>query len=139
MAAVEDLVGIPLFGSLSDEQLEQVASWFHVRNADPGERLVGEDAHGYTFFVIVAGTAEVTAEGDNLATLGAGDYFGEIAILGAGRRSASVTSITPVRILVMFGTDFRNLEATHPEIAARITEQMRTRLAKSTARVAPTR
>jgi CRP-like cAMP-binding protein len=52
-----------------------------------------------------------------------------VAILGDGRRSATVTSTSPVRLLVMFGTEFRRLEAAHPEIAAQIAEAMRARVA----------
>jgi CRP-like cAMP-binding protein len=52
-----------------------------------------------------------------------------VAILGDGRRSATVTSTSPVRVLVMFGTEFRRLEAAHPEIASRIAEAMQARIA----------
>jgi CRP/FNR family transcriptional regulator, cyclic AMP receptor protein len=130
MAAVADLAGVALFDSLDDDQLQELASWFHVQNAGEGMRLVGEGAPGYTFFVISDGAALVTSEGDALAALGPGDFFGEIAILGEGRRTATVTSTTPVRMLVLFGTEFRKLEAVHPDIAARITAAMSSRLAQ---------
>jgi voltage-gated potassium channel len=52
--------------------------------------------------------------------LGPGDYFGEVAILGDGRRSATVTTTSPARVLVLFGTEFRRLQQEHPEIAARL-------------------
>ena len=129
MASLDDLAAAPLFESLDDGQRRQVASWFHVERAREGVRLCGEGCHGYTFFVMTEGTAEVTADGEQLATLGPGDYFGEVAILGAGRRTASVTSTSPVRLLVMFGTEFRRLEATYPQIASRLTEAMQARLA----------
>jgi CRP-like cAMP-binding protein len=79
--------------------------------------------------VIVDGVAEVTSDGVTLATLGPGDYFGEIAILGEGRRTASVTSTSAVKLLVLFGTEFRQLEALQPEISSRLTEAMQSRLA----------
>jgi CRP-like cAMP-binding protein len=129
MASLDDLSSAPLFESLDDEQRRQVASWFHVENASEGVRLCGEGCHGYTFFVMTEGTADVTADGELLTTLGPGDYFGEVAILGSGRRTASVTSTSQVRLLVMFGTEFRRLEATYPEIASRLTEAMQARLA----------
>jgi CRP-like cAMP-binding protein len=129
MASVDDLARAPLFEALDEEQQRQVASWFHVEHASEGVLLCGEGCHGYTFFVLTEGTADVTAEGEQLSTLGPGDYFGEVAILGSGRRTASVTSTSPVRLLVMFGTEFRRLEATYPEIASRLTEAMQSRLA----------
>jgi CRP-like cAMP-binding protein len=129
MAIVEEVAGVPLFNTLSDDQLKQVADWFHIQNVGQGLKLVGEGAPGYTFFILVDGAAVVTHEGERLATLRRGDYFGEMAILGDGRRTATVTSTEPVRLLVMFGTEFRQLEAAHPEIAARITEAMQARIA----------
>lgn len=129
MVSPEDLAGIALFESLTPDQLRELASWFHVQNSSPGMRLVGEGAPGYTFFVLVDGTAQVTSEGAVLATLGPGDFFGEIAILGDGRRTATVTSTSPVRLFVLFGTEFRRLEALQPEISSRLTEAMKSRLA----------
>jgi len=130
MASVGDLATLSLFNTLDDDQLEELATWFHVQNAGEGVRLVGEGAPGYTFFVLTAGTAVVTSGDERLATLGPGDFFGEIAILGDGRRSATVTSTSPARLLVMFGTEFRRLETAHPEIASRITEAMAARIAE---------
>jgi len=131
MAAVADLAGVPLFASLDEAQLQELAGWFHVQNTGEGRRLVGEGAPGYTFFVILDGTAQVTADGVSLITLGPGDFFGEIAILGAGQRTATVTSTSPVRMLVLFGTEFRQLEAAHPAIAAELTAAMQTRLGQA--------
>jgi CRP/FNR family transcriptional regulator, cyclic AMP receptor protein len=130
VAGVEDLAAVALFHSLDDRQLQELADWFHVQNAGEGMRLVGEGAPGYTFFVILDGAAEVTVEGDPLGALGPGDFFGEIAILGEGRRTATVRSTTPVRMLVLFGTEFRKLEVAHPDIAAQITAAMSSRLAQ---------
>ena len=129
MVSPEDLAGIALFESLTPDQLRELANWFHVQSSSPGMRLVGEGAPGYTFFVLVDGTAQVTSEGAVLATLGPGDVFGEIAILGDGRRTATVTSTSPVRLFVLFGTEFRRLEALQPEISSRLTEAMKSRLA----------
>ncbi len=132
MASVDALAAVPLFSSLDEEQLVNVAKWFHLQNAHEGVRLVGEGAPGYTFFVLIEGTAAVTSGDQTLAELTAGDFFGEVAILGDGRRTATVTSTTPVRLLVLFGTEFRQLEAAHPEIASRIAEAMQARAGQVT-------
>lgn len=129
MASAVDLAGLPFFSGLDDDQLGELANWFHVQNAGEGVRLVGEGAPGYTFFILIDGTAKVTSEGRSLATLGPGDFFGEVAILGDGRRTATVTSYSPVRLLVLFGTEFRQLEAAYPQIATRIKEAMQARVA----------
>ena len=132
MASVDALAAVPLFSSLDEEQLVKLANWFHVQNAHEGVRLVGEGAPGYTFFVLIEGTAAVTSGDQTLAELTAGDFFGEVAILGDGRRTATVTSTTPVRLLVLFGTEFRQLEAAHPEIASRIADAMQARAGQVT-------
>jgi CRP-like cAMP-binding protein len=129
VATADDIASVPLFGALEDAQLAQVAQWFHVEHASEGVTLVGEGSHGYTFFVLANGTAAVTCDGATVASLGPGDFFGEVAMLGAGRRTATVRSTSPVHLLVMFGTEFRQLEAAYPEVASRLTAAMEARLA----------
>jgi len=113
-----DLAAIPLFASLTDAERQQLAVWFDTQEASAGVRLTGQGAAGYSFFVLADGSASVTCDGVEVATLGPGDFFGEIAIIGEGRRSATVTTTTPATLFVMFGTEFRRLQQTQPEIAA---------------------
>ena len=127
--APAELASIPLFASLSEAEREQVAGWFEPRTAAEGCTLAGEGATGYCFFVLAEGHAAVRSNGAQLATLGPGDFFGEIAILGDGRRSATVTTTTPVRLLVMFGSEFRRLQEDHPAVARQLEEAMAARQA----------
>jgi CPA2 family monovalent cation:H+ antiporter-2 len=120
MAAVSDLAGVPLFASAEAAELEQVAPLFDVQLADEGVRLVNEGASGYFFFVVVDGGAVVTVGEDIVATFGPGDFFGELAILEGARRSATVTTTSPSKLLVMHGTQFRRFQQEHPGIAAAI-------------------
>ena len=129
VASVE-LASIPLFASLSEAEREQVAGWFEPRTAPKGSTLAGEGATGYCFFVLAEGQAAVSTNGAQLTTLGPGDFFGEIAILGDGRRSATVTTTTPVRLLVMFGSEFRRLQEDHPAVARQLEEAMAARQAQ---------
>jgi CRP-like cAMP-binding protein len=128
-ATPAELGAIPLFASLSRPELAEIAAWFDAKDVGAGVRLVGEGASGYTFFVLADGRAVVTANGEEVGTLGAGDFFGEIAILGDGRRSATVTTTAASRVLVMFGTEFRRLQQQHPEIASHIEATMGERVA----------
>jgi CRP-like cAMP-binding protein len=123
-----ELSGISLFSALSENELERVAGWFDETSFSEGCTLAGEGAPGYSFFVIAEGDAVVTSGGDELARLGTGDFFGEVAILGDGRRSATVTTTSPARLFVMFGTEFRRLQEAQPEIAARLEEAMADRV-----------
>jgi CRP/FNR family transcriptional regulator, cyclic AMP receptor protein len=128
--APADLATIPLFASLTEAELEQVATWFETRTAPDGVILAGEGATGYCFFVLAEGHAAVSSNGSELAALGRGDFFGEIAILGDGRRSATVTTTTPVTLFVMFGSEFRQLLEVHPEIAQELEAAMAARRAR---------
>ena len=123
-----DLTGVELFSELSAEDLEELAGWFDVRTVGPGVRIVDEGASGYSFYVLLEGAAEISAEGVAIATCRPGDFFGEIAILGASRRTATVTTTVPSRVLVMFGTDFRRLQQLQPAVARRLEDAMRARL-----------
>lgn len=123
-----DLERIPLFASLSESELEELAEWFEVKSTGADTQLIGEGAGGYSFFALADGGARVTANDNEIATLGPGDCFGEMALLGGGRRTASVTTTSPTTVYVMFGTEFRRLEQSHPEVVARIKELMRERL-----------
>jgi CRP-like cAMP-binding protein len=128
VATAAQLASIPLFESLSVSDLHELAGWFDVQEASEGVRLTGEGAAGYSFYVLLEGTAAVVSDGSTLAELGPGDFFGEMAILGGGRRMATVTTTSPARLLFMFGTEFRRLQAAQPDVAARIEETVRRRL-----------
>ena len=124
-ATAEDLVGVPLFADLNPDERATLATWFEVQNASAGMRLTGEGASGYSFFVLREGTATVTIDGNEVRTLEPGDFFGELAILGDGRRTATVTTASPARVLVLFGTEFRQLQQEYPELAAQIESRLR--------------
>jgi CRP-like cAMP-binding protein len=119
---------VQLFSALSEPELAQAATWFERKSVGPGVRLVGEGTTGLAFFVVLDGALSVTAAGGEVGSLGPGDFFGEMALLGGGRRTATVTTSAPTRVLVLFGEDFRRLAADHPAVAARIEAAMRERL-----------
>src|SRR5919198_3067681 len=115
-----ELRALPLFGSLDPEDLDEIATWFEVRTAEPGRKVTLEGASGYAFFVIQEGTADVRQAENVIRSLHPGDFFGEKAILDSGRRTADVVASSPMKLAAMFGTDFRRLEARFPELATRI-------------------
>ena len=124
-----ELATIPLFTSLTDDERRKLAGWFDVQEASPGVRLVGEGAPGYSFFVLLEGGAAVTSDGAELAVLGPGDFFGELALLTEdGTRTARVRAKTDVRCVAFDRAGFENLVREHPEIAATLLETALTRL-----------
>ena len=124
-ATADDLAGIPLFGTLQAEQLDAIASWFELEDVSSGVKLTGEGATGYSFYILRAGAATVSIDGVDVRTLTPGDFFGELALLGDGRRTATVTTDSPSQVLVLFGTEFRRLQQDYPEIFARIESGLR--------------
>jgi CRP-like cAMP-binding protein len=126
--AMTTLRALPLFAGIDDGELDELAQSAELKTAGPGDVLAREGASGYTFFVIADGTVDVEREGEFLETLGPGDFFGEMAIVGEGRRNATVTATSPVELVVLFGTEFRSLEDDHPEAAARIRQKVAERI-----------
>src|SRR3954451_2552357 len=120
MVDAQVLADVPLFASLDEPARRKVAAWFELRSVTAGTQLTGEGASGYSFFVLSEGSAQVTVGGETIAQLGPGDFFGEGAIVGDGRRGATVAATAPSQVLVMFGTQFRQLEQAHPDIASRM-------------------
>jgi CRP-like cAMP-binding protein len=128
MVDTEVLSKLPLFESVDETGLRQIAAWFEPRSVSAGVELTGQGAPGYSFFVLADGAAAVTSGDATVAQLGPGDFFGEGAIVGAGRRSATVTTTAPSQVLVMFGTEFRRLQQAQPSVAAAIEAVARERL-----------
>jgi voltage-gated potassium channel len=126
--AIDELGKVPLFEPLSEADRREVASWFDPKRAGAGSVLTGEGASGYSFFVLVGGTATVTVGDEDVGTLGPGDFFGEVALLDGGRRTATVTAASDVDLLALFGTDFRRLQQAFPEVAGRLEAAMQERL-----------
>jgi CRP-like cAMP-binding protein len=127
--SAERLQAVPLFSTLTADELAAVGGRFEERQVRAGNHITTEGASGYTFFVIESGTVEVQRDGSVLNTLGPGDFFGETAILSGERRNATVTAATEVDLLVLFGTEFRILERDWPAVAAAISEKMAERTA----------
>ena len=130
----ETLADIPLFASLSPEERRAVVSLSEMRSAAAGHVLVGEGASGHALFIILEGTAEVSVGDLPVSTLRRGDFFGEIALLGEGRRTATVTARSPVELVVMHGSDFRVFERDWPEASELLKSAVRERLVPTTPR-----
>jgi voltage-gated potassium channel len=127
----KELVKVPLFASLSADELQAVAILLEHREEPPGAALVGEGAPGYSLFVLQRGEASVTSDDQQIAELGPGDFFGEIALLTQREHTATVRAITSVELLVMHGSDFRVFERDWPDASALMKRTLAKRLARS--------
>lgn len=125
----DDLLRVPLFADLPSDAAEVLAPRLDIEVFEAGRRVLLEGTAGYAFYVVDEGQVSVTHDGETLRTLGPGDFFGEIAILGGGRRTASVTAIESTTVWKLFGTAFRELEKVRPDVGAALQAAMRERLA----------
>ena len=109
---------IPLFAELTLDQRDQVAGMCQELEIEEGATLLREGDFGYAMFAITAGTAEVLKDGVVIRTLGAGDVFGEIAVLSGGRRTATVVAQTPMQLVTVLNRDVWRLEREAPDVGA---------------------
>jgi CRP-like cAMP-binding protein len=125
---VELIEGVPLFGGCSKKHLQQLAGIADEIDLREGKVLTREGAPGREFFVLLEGQVVVTRDGKTVNTLGPGDFFGEMALIGHQPRSATVTATTPVRALVMTEMNFKRLLRDHPDISIKVLETMASRV-----------
>jgi CRP/FNR family transcriptional regulator, cyclic AMP receptor protein len=123
---------IPLFAGLSKDDQKVVAQYADEVDVEPGTVLAQEGRLAYEFFAIEEGTADVTLGGKHAATLGPGDFFGEIALVSHAPRTATVVATSPVRALVITDRSFRRLLDDSPQVKTKVMEAMAMRLAPET-------
>ena len=111
---------IPLFADLSKHQRDTVARLADEVDVQQGEHLVDEGRFAHEFFAITDGRAEVVHDGKVINELGPGDFFGEIALVTMGRRTASVVAKTPMKLMVIFGPNFNTLTFEMPDVKKKI-------------------
>jgi CRP-like cAMP-binding protein len=122
---------LDLFSGLSRGELDAVARLVDEVEVGAGKVLGREGETAYEFFVIEEGTASVEVDGRHVVDLGPDEWFGEIGLLVAGRRTASVTAKTPMRRAAIFGPSFRDLTRRLPGVAATIRAEIGERLARA--------
>jgi CRP-like cAMP-binding protein len=122
------LQGVGFFSGLSKKELGKLAQWADEVSVSVGQALATEGEFAHEFFVIEEGSAEVTKDGERIAELGPGEFFGEIGLLETERRTASVVATTPMELIVMFQREFRQMEQEMPAVADRIRTAIRARL-----------
>ena len=120
MISPDRLRSLDFFNVFPEDERAAIAEYADEVDVAAGEKLVEEGEFGYQFFVIEHGQAEVTANGERIAELGPGDFFGEIGLMLTGRRTASVTALSAMTLITLFEQNFRTVEQRYPEIAERV-------------------
>jgi CRP-like cAMP-binding protein len=119
---------VPLFADLDDRELHQIAETMRERRFAAGDTVTQEGAGGAGFFVVESGEAEVTVDGAARGSIGAGDYFGEIALLTGSDRTATITAKSDMLCYGMTPWDFRPLVEGNSAIAWKLLTAMAEKL-----------
>jgi CRP-like cAMP-binding protein len=125
---VDALAGFAIFADLTTPQLQGVAHTFEERWFPEGERILRQGLTGSGFFVILDGEASIRVDGQERATLGRGDFFGEVSILLGEPPVADVVATRPIRCLVLPGPKVEPFLTLHPRVMYRMLQAQARRL-----------
>ena len=128
------LASVPLFSACSTKDLGLVAKRGEDVKVDAGKVLVSEGAAGAEFFVIIEGTASVTRHGQEVAKLGAGAFFGDLALLDRAPRNATIMAETPMELVVLGQREFSALIDDVPGFAHKLLAGLARRLRENDAK-----
>ena len=129
-AKLELLRQVPLFAGCSKRELGEIATLADELGFPAGRKLIEEGRQGHEFFVLVDGEVEVWAKGRKVDTMTSG-FFGEMALVSARPRNATVTTTTPVRVLVVSEQAFRRLLRDSPQIQLKVLQTLADRAAET--------
>jgi trk system potassium uptake protein TrkA len=128
---IELLREVWLFSGCNEEEIERIAAMAEPRSVPAGTEVTREGEEGLEFFVAVEGDAVASVEGDEVGRIGAGGFFGEMALIDGGERVATVTATTDMRLLVLGRHEFNEMleiamPAVTPKLLAVVGARMRT-------------
>ena len=127
---VELLSKVPLLAALDRRGLEEVARLADEVDLPEGRVVTRQGASAAEFFVIIDGSVRIDRDGEQLADLGPGDFFGELSLLGDIPRTATATCTTACRLLVVGHREFHSLLSEFPTIQSAVLESVAQRIAR---------
>ena len=134
MPAPEELIHkVPLFSTLDKKEVQGLASSMKERIFNEGDTIATEGKSGIGFFIIDEGEAAVSVGGEERATLGHGDYFGEIALIDDGARTATITAKSPLKCYGITSWEFRPLVEQNAGLAWKMMQTLAARLREAQA------
>jgi CRP-like cAMP-binding protein len=127
-AVLQHFRNVPLFSGVSEKGLRALVSAAFEITEPAGKDLVREGEHSRELFVITEGSVRVTRKGRSVNTLVPGDFFGEIALLSGGARTATVTADTDVGLMIMSPAEFTIVLDSEPQIMRAVLHSLGERL-----------
>lgn len=126
--AIEKLGDVPLFATASQKDLASIFDLARVVQYGDGVSLVSEGETGFGFHLILEGEVKVVRKGRTVATLGSGDFFGEMSLIDDQPRSASIVATGSVESLVLGGWEFKPMLKKNPTLAWKLLVHLTGRL-----------
>jgi CRP/FNR family cyclic AMP-dependent transcriptional regulator len=127
-AKIELIRNVPLFAHCTKKELAAIAAQADELTLPADRVLVRQGERGREFVVIADGSADVRRNGRRINRLGAGDFLGEIALLSGGPRTATVTTTSKTRVLVLTDGAFKRVTAELPSVLTRLLAALSERL-----------
>jgi CRP-like cAMP-binding protein len=128
---IDLLYAVPLFSSCSHSELRAIAQLGTPVEAEKGALLTEDGQPGREFFLVLEGRASCRVHGKEVNRFGPGDYFGELALLHGGLRTADVVAATPMELLVLDIREFRSMLMTTPSIGVKMLAHLAERLTEA--------
>jgi CRP-like cAMP-binding protein len=132
---IDQLAGIPLFAGCRRDELGRIAQLGTVVARPGGTCLVGQDGVGVEFVVLIRGQARCVVDDTDVHRFGPGDFFGELALIDGGARTAAVVSEDEVEVLVLDRREFAELFEISPVVAHNMLTELARRLRSTTAQL----
>jgi CRP-like cAMP-binding protein len=128
---IEHVQQTSLFSSCTKDELRMIASLTTMKDVASGAVLAEQGKPGREFFVVTEGSATASRNGAWLAELGPGSFFGELALLDGGPRTATVVADTDMTLLVLSRTEFKSLQFSAPSVAYKMLVELGARLRRT--------
>jgi CRP-like cAMP-binding protein len=125
---IEFLAAVPLFSGCSRHELRAIAQLGTPVDAEEGAYLTEEGKPGREFFLVLDGVASCRVRNKEVTRFRTGGYFGELALLHGGIRTADVVAVTPMELLVFDAREFRSMLMTTPSIGVKMLTNLAQRL-----------
>lgn len=125
---IKALSQVPLFSGCNGKELAFIAAHADEVSVPAGRELTRQGKLGHSFYVMLDGKADVRIDGGHRGTLGKGDFFGEISMLDGGQGTATITTTSPAKLMVMSHEQFRDVVKNHDGILVKVLAAMARRL-----------